>query len=125
MQMQSIAIVLLMLTGIYFRHRRSVHIKLMSASMLWDVFLILQIELSRSAIMKASNAGTNPTALNIHVSIAITTVILYGFMIQSGRKYLKLGLPEIRKRHRFLGWTTLIMRLLTLATSFMAVAPKA
>lgn len=123
MQGQSLCIVLLMMTGIFFRHRRQLHVKIMSTAMIWDILLILQIELNRSAVLKASKALTNSIALNIHVTIAITTVVLYAFMIRSGRKLLH-GQNEIRPRHRFLGWTTLTMRILTLITSFWAVAPK-
>jgi hypothetical protein len=61
-------------------------------------------------------------ALNIHVSIAVTTVILYGMMIYTGRKLLR-GEP-IRREHRTLGYITFFMRVLTFATSFLAVIPK-
>lgn len=91
--------------------------------MVWDIILILQIELSRSAILKASNAATNELALNIHVSIAVSTVVLYGFMVYTGRRFLA-GDNGIRKTHRRLGYSTFVMRLLTFATSFWAVIPK-
>lgn len=122
MQLQSFCILLIMIAGIFWRRNRSRHIKIMSVAMIWDVILILQIELSRSAILKASKAINNHLALNIHVSIAVTTVILYGIMIYTGRKLLR-GEP-VRKQHRFLGYTTFFMRVLTFATSFLAVAPK-
>lgn len=123
MQVQSFCILLIMVIGIYFRRQRTKHIKLMSSAMIWDVVLILQIELSRSAIVKASKALSNTTALNIHVSIAVATVVLYIFMIHSGRKLLA-GEISIRPRHKMLGWTTLAMRILTFVTSFWAVIPK-
>jgi hypothetical protein len=66
---------------------------------------------------------TNTLALNIHVTIAISTVVLYAFMVYTGRKLLA-GQNEIRPRHKFLGWTTLAMRILTFVTSFWAVVPK-
>ncbi len=53
MQSQSLCIVLLMVAGIFFRRRRELHVKIMSAAMIWDVLLILQIELSRSAILNS------------------------------------------------------------------------
>lgn len=124
MQSQSLCIVLLMVAGIFFRRRRELHVKIMSAAMIWDVLLILQIELSRSAILKASKAMENALALNIHVSIAVATVILYGFMVHSGRKMLAQDY-RLRSRHRLMGWCTFIMRILTFVTSFWAVAPKA
>ena len=123
MQGQSLGILLLMFLGIYFRRERLRHVRIMSAAMIWDVILILQIELSRSAIIKASGALSNPKALNIHVGIAVTTVVLYGFMIFTGRKMLN-GQAQYRPKHRFLGYSTLFMRILTFVTSFWAVVPK-
>ena len=123
MQGQSLGIVLLMLAGISVRRNRKQHIKIMSTAMIWDIILILQIELSRSAILKASKAMTNPLILNIHISIAVSTVVLYGFMVYTGRKLLS-GDNDIRPRHKVLGWTTLGMRILTFITSFWAVVPK-
>lgn len=124
MQLQSLCIVLLMLAGIVLRRNRRLHVKIMSVAMLWDVILILQIELSRSAILKASKALTNTMILNIHVTIAVSTVILYGFMVYTGRAMLA-GKNEIRQKHKLLGYTTFFMRILTFITSFWAVIPKA
>jgi hypothetical protein len=123
MQAQSLCIVLLMVIGIANRKKRQRHVKIMSVTMIWDVILILQIELSRSAIIKASKALSNTMALNIHVTIAVLTVVLYGFMIHSGRKLLA-GELKIKPRHRNLGWATFAMRILTFITSFWAVIPK-
>lgn len=124
MQTQSFLIVALMIYGITQYRDRLKHPKIMLAAMIWDVLLILQIELSRSAILKASKAMGNPMLLNIHVSIAVTTVVLYGFMIHSGRKVLA-GNAGLRKRHRALGYATMAMRILTFATSFVAVSENA
>lgn len=124
MQLQSICIVLLMLAGIILSKKRNLHVKIMSFTIIWDIILILQIELSRSAIVKASKALSNNMALNIHVSIAVSTVILYGFMIYTGRKVLK-GEGSFKPRHKKLGMMTFLMRVLTLITSFWAVVPKA
>jgi hypothetical protein len=123
MQLQSLCIVVLMIAGIKFHKNRKLHVKIMSFAMIWDVILILQIELSRSAIMKASKAITNTMALNIHVSIAVLTVVFYGFMIQSGRAILS-GNIQLRERHKMLGYSTMILRILTFITSFWAVTPK-
>ena len=124
MQLQSMLIVALMIYGItQARINRQTHVKLMSATMIWDIILILQIELSRQAILKASHALQNPMLLNIHVSIAVTTVIFYILMVWTGRKVLA-GNNARLPRHRLLGRSTMILRILTLVTSFMAVAPK-
>ena len=123
MQFQSLCIVLTMAFGILVRRNRKLHVKVMSLAIIWDVILILQIELSRSAILKASKAMSNAFALNVHVSIAVLTVVLYGFMIQSGRQIIK-GRGDLRKKHKILGFTTFSLRILTFVTSFWAVSPK-
>lgn len=123
MQAQSLCILALIIVGIFYRRRRTIHVRIMSFAIIWDVILILQIELSRSAILKASKALTNSNALNIHVSIAVSTVILYAIMIYTGRKMLA-GQVQFRLKHRILGYSTLFMRILTFVTSLWAVAPK-
>lgn len=124
MQVQSVCIVLIMIVGIVLHKKRKLHVRIMALAMIWDILLILQIELSRSAILKASKAMTNTTALNVHVSIAVSTVILYAFMVYTGRALLA-GRNDLRQKHKFLGYATLAMRILTLVTSFWAVTPKA
>jgi len=93
----------------------------MSWAIVWDIVLILEIELSRGAIAKASKAVTNPVILNIHVSCAVITVLLYFAMIFFGRKLLK-GDKSVLKKHKILGWTTTVMRSLTFFTSFFATS---
>ncbi len=119
MQIQSFLIVSTMIIGITKHAQRKLHVKIMSFAMIWDLILILQIELSRGAIIKASKAVTNPLILNIHVSIAVTTVILYVFMIRSGRRVLYENYPK--QKHKKLGYLTMGMRILTFVTSFFAV----
>ena len=120
-QLQSVCILALMFTGVALRRQRSKHVKLMSVAIAWDVLLILQIELSRGAIVKASKVVTNTTILNIHVTFAVLCVILYGLMIYTGRKLLK-NQNHLRSRHRMLGILTLSLRLLTFITSFFTVS---
>lgn len=122
-QTQSILIFLLMVFGIYKRRNRKVHVPVMSAVLLLDVILILQIELGRSAIDKASKAMINPMLLNIHVTFAVLSVVFYVLLVFTGRKLLK-GDQAMRPRHRLFGWTAFILRTLTLITSFFAVVPK-
>ena len=122
-QIQSFLILSTMTLGVYLRKKRSVHIKLMATTIIWDILLILQIELTRSAIIKASKAVTNAMMLNIHVSIAVLTVLFYFAMIYTGRKFLK-GDNSVRPLHKKLGWTTWSLRILTFVTSFWAVTPQ-
>ncbi len=122
-QIQSFLILSTMTLGVYLRKKRSVHIKLMATTIIWDILLILQIELGRGAIIKASNAVSNAMMLNVHVSIAVLTVFFYGGMIYTGRKLLS-GDNSIRPLHKKLGWTTWSLRILTFVTSFWAVTPQ-
>ena len=120
LQIQSALILGLMFYGVSKRKQRNLHVKIMSSAIAWDILLILQIELSRSAVAKASKAMVNPMWLNIHVSIAILSVLFYFAMVYTGTRMLKND-QTIRKLHRKLGVTTLILRTLTFLTSFMAV----
>ena len=122
-QIQSFLILSTMTLGVYLRKKRSVHIKLMATAIIWDILLILQIELTRSAIIKASKAMTNTMMLNVHVSLAVLTVLFYLAMIYTGRKFLK-GDNSLRPLHKKLGWTTWCLRILTFATSFWAVSAQ-
>ncbi|OIQ17130.1 MAG: hypothetical protein BM556_13015 [Bacteriovorax sp. MedPE-SWde] len=120
-QIQSFLIVGLMLIGVAKRRNKTVHVRIMGMSILWDILLILQIEVSRSAILKASKVMTNPLMLKIHLFFAISSVILYVMMIVTGRKMLQ-GNYDVRPTHKKLGWTTLVFRILTLVTSFWAAS---
>ena len=122
-QLQSILVFSLLTIGIIFRKNRSRHVKIMSTAIIWDILLILQIELTRSAIGKASGMLKNPVILNIHVLLAVSSVILYLFMIYTGRNILKNEI-SFKSLHKLLGWTTYVVRFLTLVTSYWAVAPK-
>jgi len=122
-QIQSLCIYALMVFGILKRKNRKIHVPTMITVLTWDIILILQIELNRGAVEKASKALVNPILLNVHVSFAVSCVIFYLLLIYTGRKLLK-GSNEYRLRHRLFGWTAFTLRTLTLLTSFFAVAPK-
>lgn len=122
-QTQSIIIYSLMIFGIMKRRNRKIHVPVMSAVLILDVLLILQIELGRSAVEKAAKAIVNPMILNVHVTFAVLSVVFYVLLVITGRKLLK-GEHSIRPRHRLFGWTALALRTLTLLTSFFAVVPK-
>lgn len=122
-QIQSVCIYALMIFGILKRKNRRIHVPTMIAVLSWDIILILQIELTRSAVEKASKALVNPVLLNVHISFAVSCVIFYLLLIYTGRKLLN-GKNEYRLRHRLFGWTAFALRTLTLVTSFFAVVPK-
>jgi uncharacterized membrane protein YozB (DUF420 family) len=120
-QIQSTLIVMLLIFGVLKRKNRKLHIRTMLTAIIWDIFLVLQIELTRGAINKASQVTENPMLLNIHVSLAMTTVLLYFAMLFTGNK-LKKGFESVRTQHMILGYTTFIIRMLTYITSFGAVS---
>lgn len=122
-QVQSFLIYSLMVFGISKRKNRKIHVPTMSIVLIWDVALILQIELGRDAVAKASKALVNPMILNVHVTFAVLSVIFYVLLVFTGRKLLK-GDQSMRPRHRLFGWTAFALRTLTLITSFFAVIPK-
>jgi hypothetical protein len=117
-QLQSTLILILLYVGVYFRRNRSRHVKLMSCGIIWDILLVLQIEITRHAIEKASQFQSNSPLLNFHVSIAVATVLLYFCLIYFGRKLLK-GENQWRKIHRHLGLITMILRTTVYVTSWI------
>lgn len=119
-QIQSILIYSLMMFGISKRRQRNLHVPVMSTVLIWDILLILQIELTRGAIDKASKAMVNPMLLNIHITFAVLSVVFYILLVFTGRKLLA-GNNQIRSRHRLFGWSAFVLRTLTLVTSFFAV----
>ena len=122
-QIQSFIILSLLFFGAWLilkKKNRDLHVKTMLFAIVWDVILILQIELSRGAIEKASKVTSNPNILNIHVSLAISAVVLYVLLIMTGKNILK-GNRDILGLHRKLGLLALLMRTLTFITSFFAV----
>lgn len=122
-QIQSLLIFSLMTLGIYLRKNRRQHIRIMILVIIWDLLLIAQIEVSRSAVLKASKALSNPIILNTHVMLALSSVILYCFMFYTGLKMIK-GQVEFKGLHKILGYSTYVIRLLTLITSFWVVIAK-
>ena len=115
-QVQAFLIVGLLLFGVYKRRNRSQHVFVMRTAIIWDLILVAQIELTRQAINTASKAMDNHWLLNFHISLAVSTVLLYFVILYTGQKLLS-GQESIRKSHKYLGFTTLTLRILTLITS--------
>ena len=119
--LQAILILCLMAIGISFRRRRALHIKIMALSMAWDVLLILQIELTRGAIVKVATPLRNSLLLNLHIILAVLCVLGYITLVVTGRKVLKNH--SFRTLHGRLGLSVFVMRILVFVTSFWAVSP--
>jgi uncharacterized membrane protein YozB (DUF420 family) len=122
-QIQSFIILCILTFGILNRKNRNKHIRAMFTAIIWDILLVLQIELTRDAINKASKVVTNPFILNFHVSLAVSCVLLYFAMLYTGNK-LKQNNNSFRNWHKRLGMFTYVLRILTFITSFYAVIPK-
>ena len=93
------------------------HVPLMITAMVWDVVLILQIELFRDALFKASQFLQNFWLLNTHIALAVVTLIFYGGCIHTGRRLLGNDF-SIRGRHRLFGISAIVLRALTFITGF-------
>ena len=76
--LQSFCILCVLGIGVVLRRRRRWHVPLMASAMIWDIILILQIELFRDALLKASRFLENPWLLNVHISLAVSTLVFYG-----------------------------------------------
>lgn len=120
-QIQSSCILALLTIGLIVRKKPNIHTKFMLSAIIWDIILILQIELSRSAIAKAMKAPVNPMILNIHVTLAVLTVLFYFYQAYTGKKLLeRTQVRTFRPKHSFLGPIVYICRILTFITSFYA-----
>ena len=120
-QIQSTLILILIYIGLYYRQFPTRHVKIMATAITWDLLLVLQIELTRGAVAKASKAMTNPMLLNFHVTVAVSSVLLYFALIYTGRKMLAKDYG-VKKVHKFLGISAVTCRTITYITSFMVVS---
>lgn len=117
-QIQNFLIWALMVFGITKRKDRKLHPKIMTSVIVWDVILILQIELTRSAINKAVDLSSHKTWLMpVHLFFAVGSVVLYGITAYNGRRLLK-GNESARKIHGPVGWITVFFRTATMITSY-------
>ncbi len=92
----------------------------MTTVIVWDILLILQIELTRGAVAKSLSVEDNNFLLNVHVGLAVACVLGYAGLIFSGRNLLQ-GRMKRQTLHRRLGFSTALLRVLVFLTSFWAV----
>lgn len=121
LQMQSFFALALMFTGVYFRNKRSLHIKIMLTTIILDLLIIAELVFFRNATGKAMRFVSNPLALNIHVFLAITYTLLLVVILVTGYRLYR-GQESIRKYHKAIGITTVIARILVFVSSFWAVS---
>lgn len=119
-QLQSTCVVALLILGaLQAKKNRKLHQRMMSFAMAWDIIIILQIEITRHAVEKAMTISNNTMILNIHVALAVSTVVLYAIVFTLGRKVMQ-GQTHLIAKHKNFGKITLVLRLLTYLTSFSA-----
>lgn len=118
-QIQSACILSLILYGITLpKKNRELHRKFMLSAIIWDLILILQIELSREAVKKATQMLTNTWLLNYHIGIAVSCVLGYFILIYTGTQIFK-GRNHFKKWHKPIAYVVVLFRISTFITSFI------
>lgn len=92
------------------------HILVMQIAMGADILLVAGLVVFRNALGKLS-VGM-PWTLQIHIPIALTTILLYGLITRAGYR-LKNGDERARPTLRELDRFVIVFRVLTLVTSLM------
>ena len=121
--LQSFCILCVLGVGILLRRRRRWHVSLMLGAMVWDIVLILQIELFRDAIFKASRFMENSPLLNVHITLAVITLFFYGASLYTGKRLLAHDFSA-RKLHRRVGVGAFSLRILTFVTGLLNALNK-
>lgn len=111
----SFFVLVVIATGLSQRRDRTRHIPLMALAFVVDLGLVLYLELTRSAVARASELASQ--MLSIHVGFAITTLVLNIALIASGVAIAK-GKPGLRKWHKRLAALFLFCRISTFLTAF-------
>ncbi len=110
-------VLVLILTGLWFRQRRpALHVRLMSAAFACDLLLVLYIEASRHAVEKVAVAGSS--LIWFHAAVSTLVLVAYVAQIALGRRMLA-GVRTPRRVHLALGITFVSLRSLNYVTSFM------
>ncbi|MBI2520120.1 MAG: hypothetical protein HYV97_06875 [Bdellovibrio sp.] len=130
-QIQNALVLAILLWGLKERYHRKRHVVIMTSALLWDLLLVIQIQFARHAIQKAMAAPTNPLVLNVHVTFALTTGLLYLPIFFMGTKLKKRPLTltpathaRLRFWHKNIGITAFALRCLTFVSSFFINRPS-
>jgi uncharacterized membrane protein YozB (DUF420 family) len=113
---ESFGVVLLIGTGLWYRHNRAVHPKLMASAFAVDFLLVLYIEITRHAVEKALNPP-GPMVI-FHAAVSVAVLATYVVMGTLGLKLLK-GQEKVRNLHRYFGILFCALRGTNFITSFM------
>ena len=118
---QSLLALLLLYTGVYLRRKRTAHVATMVTTIVFDLAIIAQIELNQGAVDKASRFVSNPAILNVHVTLAISYVLLLIPVVYTGLGLLR-GKNFLRSYHKRLALIVVPLRTLVFITSFWVTA---
>ena len=123
-QIQNILIIAISYYGVSQWRNRKKHMRIQLTGISLDLLLVLQIEVMRGAINTSLKPMQNSWLMNIHIAMAVTCVLLYPFIIYSGRMLYKGKgpFPRYKKLHRRTAITALTLRTLVLITSFLIKA---
>lgn len=109
----SFFVCVIILIGLYYRKRQSVHIACMMTAFFVDMGLVLAIEFSRDVI-ETTLHPPHPFIL-FHILISITVLFLYAIQISTG---LLMAITGVRlKVHRWTALLFVIFRLGNFVTS--------
>ncbi|MCB0355547.1 MAG: hypothetical protein KDD40_00980 [Bdellovibrionales bacterium] len=113
----SIALIIFLIGRFQVKKNLKLHIKLMSLAMTIDILLVIALVLMRNALGTVVS-GKMSGILMVHVPIAISTVIAYGFATYFGLK-LKRGQRQYLKHMRITDKVVIPLRLLNTFTSWL------
>ncbi|MGA2882936.1 MAG: hypothetical protein ABSG13_28650 [Bryobacteraceae bacterium] len=112
----STLVLLILIAGILLRRRRRIHIPVMITAFSLDLLSVLAIEISRSAIKKATSSP--PPLLLFHVIVSVFALVFYGVMFVLGER-VRNGAEQLRPWHRRVAWMFGACRTTNYVTSWM------
>ena len=116
MHIASSFVLVLILTGLWFRRRPRWHLRFMLTAFSVDVLLVLYIEATRGAVEKV--VGGFAGMVWLHAGISLAVLLCYIGMIGLGRKLIA-GQVLSRNIHRNLGIAFCVLRASNYVTSFL------
>lgn len=116
----STLVILIVFVGLLYRHKKKIHIPLMSTAFAIDVILVLIIELQRQAI---ENVLVNRSIFVwFHVLISVSVLVFYIILAKTGTEMAKAvridAETKLVRIHKFSAIIFVILRLTNYVTSF-------
>jgi hypothetical protein len=116
-QMFAVTAYIVLMAGLFFRKRRSVHVSLMGVGISMDVILVLVLEVQRSVIQSALHQDFTPLQ-KVHIVSSVLAVLLYVPVVTLGILMLRRGVRgALKVWHIRIGSLAFLFR--TLGVVFM------